>query len=73
MSVDRVATQGTSWKKRMNFVWKVKNGGGGRCLRGCADLWLLLEGVLSAVQSAGHPLTRAGVQDKNLVFCGLHF
>lgn len=34
--------------------------------------WLLPEGVLLAVQSVGHPLTGAGVQEKNL-FCGLHF
>lgn len=44
----------------------------GACCRS-ADLWLLPEDVLSAVQSAGHPLTRAGLQEKNLVFCGLHF
>lgn len=74
MSVDRVGTRGTSWKqRRMNFGWKVKMGvEAGACCE-CADPWLLLEGVLSAVLCAGHPLSRAGEQEKNLVFCGLHF
>lgn len=40
---------------------------------GVQSPWLLPEGVVLAVQSAGYPLTRAGVQEKNLVFCGLHF
>lgn len=58
----------------MNFGWKVKMGVEAGACCGCADPWLLPEGFLSAVQSAGHPLTRAGLQRrKTLCFVAYIF